>query len=73
MARKKNDEKISFLRREAKRDEEADKLLEVIALYYPSMLENPNGVSPAIINGYNRLVSANISDPQLRKELLIKK
>lgn len=69
--RKNYEEKISLLKREAKRDEEVDALLEIVALYYPYMLENPNIASTAMIKGYNRLVRANISNPQLKKDLLI--
>ena len=72
MAKKKYDEKISLLRREAKRNNEANNLLQVLELYYPFMMDYPNRAPMSMINSYNRLVVANISDQNLRKKLLIK-
>lgn len=64
-------EKINLLRRLKDHDEEVEQLFDVVCLYYPMLLDNPETATTAMINGYNRLVKTNISDINTQKSLII--
>ena len=64
-------EKINTFRRLAKEDSGIQDVFNIVMLYYPILLDNPEETTESMIKGYNRIIETNISEVKVRKMLLI--
>jgi len=67
-------EKIQYLRQKEKEgNEEIIALLDVICIFVPRILENPEKATEKDIVTYNKLICSNISDTKLRNKLTMER
>lgn len=64
-------EKVGKLKQLATENGDIQMVFDIIILYYPILLDNPENATESIIKGYNRIIETNISSIDLRKLLLI--
>lgn len=64
-------EKVGKLKQLATEDQDIQMVFDIVMLYYPILLDNPENVTESMIKRYNRIIETNISSIDLRKLLLI--